>query len=324
VSTLGYRNVSFRRPEQWTSFAPALQGTHLDGVAAGTTSVLIGDGARGPLIVLTALPPDEAAARTPAHMHASDSWRISLKGSMEMGKEAYAPGEFRFQEGWRPYPSDSFAQGPEGGWGLLIMGDRRGVRARMVGEELPGLAEAHRALALHFGITGDLVSDEPSETAGHAGLATTLGAITKGGKLVGSFADAGGWPEVSEQTRAHVSLLGAPDCGPLLVLAATSSGGLAAPGSTWETDTFRLVVSGSCTIGDEHYESGDARIQEAGVRCDPVVAGPDGLRELVVIGDRRACPPELDADPTWWSHLDAVAGQLRDRLDDRGVASSVR
>jgi hypothetical protein len=50
-----------------------------------------------------------------------------------MGPARYGPGEFRFQQGWKPYGADGVAAGPDGGWTVLMFADRRGVR-------VPGVA----------------------------------------------------------------------------------------------------------------------------------------------------------------------------------------
>ena len=47
-----------------------------------------------------------------AHPHASDDWRISVRGTTNMGRDAYEQGQFRFHDGGVPYASDDFAWGP--------------------------------------------------------------------------------------------------------------------------------------------------------------------------------------------------------------------
>src|SRR5205823_252902 len=71
-----------------------------------------------------------------AHGHDSDSWRMSLLGESHMGTATYGPGEFRFQQGGKPYGKDDFAAGPNGGYHLVMFADRRGFRTRPVKKEL--------------------------------------------------------------------------------------------------------------------------------------------------------------------------------------------
>ena len=52
------------------------------------------------------------------------------------------------------------------------------------------------------------------------------------------------------------------------------------------------------------------------MRWDVVVAGPDGLDELIVIGDRTGAHATVEGDSGWASRLDELVDGLRARLDD--------
>ena len=65
-----------------------------------------------------------------AHAHASDNWRISVRGTTNMGRDTYEQGQFRFHDGGVPYASDNFAWGPDGGYGIIMFADRRGFAIR--------------------------------------------------------------------------------------------------------------------------------------------------------------------------------------------------
>ena len=80
--------LSFHETEAWSDFR---DGKDL--------ALLIGDSNCGPLIELTSRPPEEEEWRAPAHGHPADNWRGTLKGTTNMGKYAYGPGQFRFQDG---------------------------------------------------------------------------------------------------------------------------------------------------------------------------------------------------------------------------------
>ena len=71
-----------------------------------------------------------------AHAHASDNWRISVRGTTNMGRDTYEQGQFRFHDGGVPYASDNFAWGPEGGYGIIVFADRRGFAIRPVKAEI--------------------------------------------------------------------------------------------------------------------------------------------------------------------------------------------
>jgi hypothetical protein len=181
-----YIEVSFRQPKLWP-------GQH-NGMFLSV--LLIGDDTTGPGLALTATPPGAESPTGKAHGHASDNFRISLLGSFLMGKEEYGPGAFRFQDGWRTYPSDSNACGPDGGWELTMMADRRGTRRREIQGWVDGSAEAEAEFALQryfaetFEFDGDLVDLDTTIAPGPSALMTTAGPTSNSGKLNGSFADA--------------------------------------------------------------------------------------------------------------------------------------
>ena len=292
------------------SGAPTTGPQRVDALAAG--AVLIGDDECGPAIGVTAVAPGDLADDAPAHAHGSDNFRIVLRGVLTMGRERYDRGRFRFQAGWKAYPGEA-NDASDGMWMLVLMADRRGMRRRLAKELVPGSLEdvleheLHRYMSEALEVTGDLV--DPDDTCGSSALASTLGTPTSSGKLNGSFEDARGWPQVSPTTRAAVTLLGDASAGPVVVLCATDPLGTAMQGCRFHTELFRLVVSGSGSIGDRILEEGDMRVQRAGERSAPVTAGPDGLCELIILGDRRHAVPDAD-DPARWP------GTLGDLVQD--------
>lgn len=272
--------------------------------------VMLGDPTTGPLFGFSHFPPGVHFSG-PAHCHASDTFKISLKGEFSIGRKRFGPGEFRVQPGWKVYPSEGLVSGPDGGWELIFSGDRRGLRVRFAKELLPGSEEderewAHRRATSAYlrDVGGDLLSDDPADGCGPSTLTTTSRDVAERGNLDGSFARHGSWPSVTPRTRALVSLMGDRTTGPVHVLAVTEAGGTASPACRLDTEVLRLVIDGSCEIDGRTYSTGDIRVQRAGRRCGPVVAGPDGLHELVVIGDRRALD-EVTDDTSWWLGDDA-------------------
>lgn len=305
-----YADLGFRSTAGWL---------HLAGRGGlDLTFVLIGDGARGPAIALAASPPGlevEAASRG----HASDILRLPLLGEITIGQVRYQPGDFRFQRGWSTYPSDHRSSGPAGGWELVVLGDRRGARVRLAEDvdvgELARAALVEREVAGFFGLAGDLLADNPDDEPGPSALATTLGEITPNGRLDGSFADQECYIPTSAHAWAAFALFGDRDIGPVAVLSSTEPLNIAAPAARFDTEVFRIVLSGSCRIGGRIYEAGDARVQNAGVWCEPVEAGPDGLEEAIVLGDRRHACPELEEPDGWARELEDVVQSLRRQID---------
>ncbi len=93
--------------------------------------MLVGDEHCGPFIVLSYVEPtEEQMPLSFAHAHASDNWRISVRGTTNMGRDTYEQGQFRFHDGGVPYASDNFAWGPDGGYGIIMFADRRGFAIR--------------------------------------------------------------------------------------------------------------------------------------------------------------------------------------------------
>ncbi len=113
-------------------------------------------------------------------------------------------------------------------------------------------------------------------------------------------------------------VLGLPDLGPVVLLLRTPAAQVAAPACTFGTEGFRLVVGGSYTLDGQERTMGDMRFQAADTPWERVVAGPDGLDEVVILGDRRAASPRaLDTEPgapTWPEEFDALVDSLRARL----------
>jgi hypothetical protein len=295
----GLFDSSYAGQEGW---APYKYGTRL--------ILMFGDDMAGPFVLLSSMPATETMMDTGfSHSHASDNFRITVRGITNMGRDAYSDGQFRFQDGGVPYPPDNVAWGPDGGYGLVMFGDRRGFAINPVKKELAEeMRPRHRRIADQLGI------DMRDECPGAPAIATTAGG-TERGHLVGGFDDSDRWPEIDAGTRALTALLGDRVCGPLLLLAAAEPGAMVVPGGSWDTDLLHIVVEGSAGIGHDELPAGSVRVQEAGTAMPPIVAGADGLHYVAVIGDRRALGAfgaALDsAAQRWVSSL----AEMNDRLN---------
>ena len=284
----------------------------------------MGDPVVGPLVGLfydapstpeqLAGPPD----LTPAHSHPCDNFRVVMKGELWVGRERYHHGEFRLQRSGRPYGSDGDAPHPEGNWRVIFFADRRGHRVRPTNPALRAEAASPEALQRtreRFG--GLLPVVLPDDDDGVEGLVTTIDRpFSKLGHVDGSFEDAPAWEPVGPDATMAVALMGDHDAGPVVVLQRTSAGAVASPACTFGSDVFRCVVRGSGRSGGETMVMGDTRFAAAGVTWDEVVAGPGGLDEVVIIGDRRGAEPRADGpDPSGWSErLVELADRLRSGL----------
>jgi hypothetical protein len=280
----------------------------------------MGDGVAGPLLGCfydAPSTPEELAGPpdlTPAHSHSCDSFRIVMKGELWVGQERYHHGEFRLQQSGIPYGQDGDAPHVDGNWRIIFFADRRGFAVR------PTNPETRAAMRAAVEGMRDRYRDALPELldvddGGVIGLTTTITTpMSRLGHIDGSFRDADRWETLGE-SKAAVSLLGLPDLGPVVLLMHTPAAATAAPACTFGTDGFRLVIAGSYERDGTVYEMGDMRFQVAGTRWDRVVAGPDGLDEVVVLGDRRgASAPVDDDDPAaraWADQLDATIDRLR-------------
>lgn len=317
----GYIDLSFREPERWSSMNTGKAASRVAGITLSSSAVLIGDDTSGPLALLLCLGPNVKPPDAPAHGHASDNWRISVLGNLPMGPDSYDAGEFRFQQGRRPYASDNYANGPEGGWSALLFADRRGMRVRHVHHEGPAIRPADMALAEWLGVGGDLVSEDPADEPGAQVMATTIDPERRGPRVNGSFAETDQWTNF-EGVKVAAGALGDEDAGPIVLLTKVSAGGRPFGGVVLDTDVFRLVIAGSYALDGRDYVAGDMRVQGANVGVGNAVAGPDGVDEVVVIADRRAIgaveasPPDTNG---WPRLLATVAADLATRVAARAV-----
>ncbi|HEY3942902.1 MAG TPA: hypothetical protein VGL60_10490 [Acidimicrobiales bacterium] len=289
-------DLSFRRPPlSERSGMPLLVG--------------IGDPERGPLVGLfydapssadqLADPPD----LTPAHSHPCDNFRIVMKGELWVGRERYHHGEFRLQRSGRPYGSDGDAPDLEGNWRVIVFCDRRGHRVRPTNPELRSQYASPEAIARtkeHFGDVLPVVLDDADD--GVDGLVTTIDKpFSKLGHVDASFEESGQWPELGDGARAAVSLLSDHEVGPVVILQRTPAGRVATPAATFGSDVFRCVVGGWHERDGARVQMGDTRFQAAGTGWEAAVAGPEGLDELIIVGDRRGAVPQVGADAGPWA-----------------------
>ena len=306
----GHIDLSFRAPERWIGPAAVQAASRVAETPLSATAVALGDEEVGPVLLFLRLAPGVNPPDAPAHGHASDNWRISLRGTLPMGRESYGPGQFRLQEGWKPYASDNYAAGPAGGWSALLFADRRGMRMRHVKAEGSELTESNRLLAEWLGISGDLVSDSPDDAPGPSRMVTSLDDARRAAHINAGFEDSDGWLEAAPGSRFSVALMGDPVHGPIVILARTAPGGQALSSCSFSTEVFRMVVRGSHTIAGTVYEAGDMRVDEPEARYDLVVAGDSGVDEVIVIADRHGATPAILGDGGWAEALQAEIGRL--------------
>lgn len=276
-------------------------------MGATVLAMMLGDATCGPFVVLSYVEPsEEQMPLSFAHAHASDNWRISVRGTTNMGRDTYEQGQFRFHDGGVPYASDNFAWGPEGGYGMIMFADRRGFAIRPVKAEIAATVGPEQAAAgAMLGI------DVQDPCPGAPAIATTLGR-TERAHLDGGFDTAADWNPAADGVRMAVGLAGEPGCGPVLVLLQGDAGRELLPARSIGTEVLIVPVSGSIEIGGSVLRQGDARVEEADAPHPALVAGPEGADVVVLVADRRALRSALDDGAITGDVADAIARVVPD------------
>jgi hypothetical protein len=301
--------LSFRRPPLSDQSArPVLLG--------------IGDPVAGPLVGLfydAPSTPEQLAAPidlTPAHSHPCDNFRVVMKGELWVGKERYHHGEFRLQRSGRPYGRDGDAPDVEGNWRIIFFADRRGHRVRPTNPKLRSEYSTPEAFAATKERLGDLLPVVlPDDDDGVDGLVTTIDKPFSGlGHIDASFDEAEQWEAIDADRRVAVSLLGAHDVGPVVIVQRTPAGREATPEVRFGTEVFRCVIRGTARSGEHTFEMGDTSLRAADEVWQPVVAGPDGLDELIILGNRQGGAPQVPGGDPWAERLAAIQRDLETKL----------
>jgi hypothetical protein len=279
-----------------------------DSLGATVLGILVGDEHCGPFVALSYVAPrEDQMPLSFAHAHASDNWRISVRGTTNMGRDAYAQGQWRFHDGGVPYASDNFAWGPDGGYGIIVFADRRGFAIE------PVKAEIAAKVAPQQEMTGKLLGiDMQSPCPGAPAIATTMGPTERAHRN-GGFESASSWDEIAPGLRMSVGLAGERDAGPVLVFLDCAAGVEAVGTRTLGSETLIAPVSGSVVAGAATLVQGNVRLEEAGVEQPALVAGADGAQLVVIFADRRALRTALD-DATLAGALAAALADTMPKL----------
>ena len=274
----GHVDLTYRDRSGWS-----------DSLGATILGIMAGDDHCGPFIVLSYVEPsEEQMPLSFAHAHASDNWRISVRGTTNMGRDTYEHGQFRFHDGGVPYASDNFAWGPDGGYGIIMFADRRGFAIRPVKAEIAEVVSPQQeAAGAALGI------DMQDPCPGAPAIATTMG-LTERSHLDGGFDRSGDWDEIAPGVRMAAGVAGEPECGPVLVFLDCAPGTEVLPTHSLGTETVVAPVSGSIAAGGITLSQGDVRVEEPEVEHRALVAGADGAQVVVIFADRRAVRSAMD------------------------------
>ncbi len=281
-------------------------------LGATILGIMVGDDRCGPFIVLSYVEPtEEQMPLSFAHAHASDNWRISVRGTTNMGRDTYEQGQFRFHDGGVPYASDNFAWGPDGGYGIIMFADRRGFAIRPVKAEIAERVTPQQEAAGAF-----LGIDMRDPCPGAPAIATTMGPTTRS-HLDGGFDASDEWVEIAPGIRMAAGIAGEPACGPVLVFLDCAAGCDAVPARSIGSETIVAPVFGSVAAADATLIQGDVRVEERDVEHPALVAGPDGAQVVLIFADRRALRSVLDEGTlagTLGAALSTVLTELQGQL----------
>lgn len=277
------------------------------GVDHGTPilPVLVGDEECGPFLLLSTSPPSDVPLPPGFdHGHATDSWRISVRGTTQMGHQSYEQGQWRYQQGGLPYASDNYPWGPEGGFGLIVFADRRGFAIRPSDPEIAAeVIPVQEVTAEVLGIR--LLNPLPGAPA----IVTTTGEPSNA-HLDGGFDRSSEWDEAAPGVRMALGLIGEPTKGPVLVFLDGEPGAELLASRRLESETVLIPSAGTSLSGGEALTQGELRLEELDVEHPPLVAGDDGAQIVVLFADRRALRIALDNGDLGG----ATAGPLSDAL----------
>ena len=290
-----------------------------ENLGATILPIMVGDDHCGPFIVLSYVEPtEEQMPLSFAHAHASDNWRISVRGTTNMGRDTYEQGQFRFHDGGVPYASDNFAWGPDGGYGIIMFADRRGFAIRPVKAEI-----AERVTPEQEAGGAALGIDMRDPCPGAPAIATTMGPTTRA-HLDGGFDASQEWDEISPGVRMAAGIAGEPTCGPVLVFLDCAAGCEAVPARSIGSETIVAPVSGWVDAAGATMAQGDVRVEERDVEHPALVAGSDGTQLVVIFADRRALRSALDDGTmagTLGDALSTVLAELQSQLSPARSAS---
>jgi hypothetical protein len=292
-------DLSFRNLEAWPSVTP--------GGSIRNLSFDFGDaavGARVELGLMTKVEGEEMDWKhmvDPVHHHGTDQFRVLIDGKWTVAGRPMPVGGYMFQEsGWiyQEHPGEEHAA-----WFVLVLADRRGaastLKANKNQDEMFPEGEIYgMALA-----TGGAY-EHPAGDQGVAAIATTIGPCERG-YLSGRIDDV-------DDGGAVTGVAGDEVGGPVFHMLKAGPGAVATPAFTYTTEVCLVVAGGSCRIGADDYRAGDLRIQRAESPFEPIIAGPEGLEAVLMVGDRRARAVIADttAAPVWMNQVDDVLADL--------------
>jgi hypothetical protein len=269
----------------------------------------MGDRATGPVVHLAAYPEGAPVYRSQAHSHRSDSFRMAVGPGAEQFKDGakwLGHGDFLLMGANDRYVE---TMGADGVHMFLLTADRRGwPHGYQQNLENNELMAAWPAMAEKFFEKEELWPVYESDDQAIHGLRASFAPVPKERRVWGSFTNRDGWHVMSDGSEVAVMFLGDSDRGPAVILSHNRPNTVEIGHHRLAADTFRLVLDGSVQVGETRYGPGQFRQSSASQDRGPVVHGPDGSSQVLVLADRASAlltaeHEESTAASTQWPEL---------------------
>jgi hypothetical protein len=292
-----------------------LAGDHLDMTFTDTSNwttggpdipipnqwLTIGDPDHGPTVMLGTPPALPEDMWMPTHYHASDQFRVVIKGEYLLQKHRMKVGDFGYQVSGRNYREGLGGNAGEC-WIFAMHGTWPGARGTKTRDD------GNFPLTELYDNQLDRFVDSPDDpywddvTGGSKGIAAVRTTLNSTGALYewGSFDDSEDWRPLAEDVVATAGVFGLAESGPILFTIHAGGDRQVMPAAAYGTETVCAVIRGSAVIGDRVYNAGDIRIQNAGTSLDDVHSGAAGLDMVFVVADRRERPTRVADDGQNW------------------------
>lgn len=258
---------------------------------------LLGDPDSGPMARFLSFPPGRESVRVNgkaySHHHRTDTFRMAL------GPQ---PAQTRILGQWLDHgdfvlrgANDEYVEksGGRGACLLLVSADRRGyhpVYRPQDREEAEGTLDESTSVVFGDQPPPFHQRDEDAILGPEASFAALP---VQQPVLFGSMSDDREWLALEDGSRVGAVFMADPVGGPLVLLSNNTAGAREAPAGRATCDQVRLILAGSCHVGDRLYSQGDFRFTRAGSETGEVVHGPAGSRQVLIFADRRHWLPQL-------------------------------
>ena len=296
----------FNYPQAWGYIPTVLDhfpGTAVENAPPGTdaaqlftgTNLLMGGPEDGPVLLLTSSAPG-IGGLVPSHYHRTDTFRMTLGSEKEQTKDAVdwlGEGDFLVLGANAVY---THTLGTGGSRDLVFEADRRGspsLETKRDPDEI--IDELEAAQAERFAHTWRCHRRDEDAVSGVA--ATFATPVGKRQRILGSMSKDQDWDVLSDGSHVGAIFLADRESGPVVLLSHNAPGAIEAPeAATYGSDRFRLILRGSCSVAGKRYTTGQFRVSQAGTVDGPVVHGPEGSSQLLVLADRRTWLPHDNED----------------------------